>query len=128
MLRNSFSIIKYREFLAAVSGGPKPLATARRPDCYLYKEAKLCVKVNPDSSIPYVIPSIFVVNTLYIIIAKAEVPIPKAVLYKASEIPTDNSRAASPPPESPSLEKERIIPNTVPSNPNKVATDAIVDK
>ena len=31
-------------------------------------------------------------------IAKAEVPIPNAVLYKASEIPTDNLAAAAPPP------------------------------
>ena len=54
---------------------------------YLYKEAKLCVNVKPDSSIPYVIESILVVNTLYIIKANAEVPIPRAVLYKASEIP-----------------------------------------
>ena len=37
---------------------------------------------------PYVIESILVVNMLYIIRDRAEVPIPKAVLYKASEIPT----------------------------------------
>ena len=47
---------------------------------YLYIEAKLCVKVKPDSSIPYVIESILVVNTLYMIRARADVPIPRAVL------------------------------------------------
>ena len=47
---------------------------------YLKFAAKLCVNVKPLSSIPYVIPSIFVVNTLYIIMATAEVPIPRAVL------------------------------------------------
>ena len=62
-------------------------------------------------------------------IAHAEVPIPNAVLYNASEIPTDSLLAASPPPSpSPSAENERIIPNTVPNRPKRVATDAIVDK
>jgi len=42
--------------------------------------------------------SILVVKTLYMIIATAEVPIPKAVLYKASEIPCESFWAASPPP------------------------------
>ena len=61
--------------------------------------------------------------------ATADVPIPKAVLYNASEIPTDSLAAASPPPSpSPNAEKERIIPSTVPNNPNRVATEAIVDK
>jgi hypothetical protein len=70
-----------------------------KPDAsYLYKEAKDCVNVKPDSSIPYVMLSIFVVKMLYIIKASAEVPIPSAVLYKASEIPTARA-VASPPPE-----------------------------
>ena len=61
--------------------------------------------------------------------ANAEVPIPRAVLYKASEIPTESLLAAAPPPlSSPSAENERIIPNTVPKRPNKVAIEAIVDK
>ena len=59
---------------------------------YLYWEAKLCVRVKPDSSIPYVIESILVVKILYIIRDNADVPIPNAVLYKASEIPTARSR------------------------------------
>ena len=53
-------------------------------------------------------PSIFVVNTLYIIIATADVPIPNAVLYKASEIPTDNCSAAAPPPSPPAA--ARCVP------------------
>src|SRR5574343_157149 len=61
-------------------------------------------------------------------IATAEVPIPNAVLNNASEIPFDNSRAASPPPSSPRAENDLIIPNTVPNKPNRVATEAIVDK
>ena len=54
---------------------------------YLYSEAKLCVNVNPLSSIPYVIPSILVVKMLYMMMDIADVPIPSAVLYRASEIP-----------------------------------------
>ena len=49
MLSNSFSIIKYTKSL------PAPEAKAFGDDIqesYLYKEAKLCVKVNPDSSMP----------------------------------------------------------------------------
>src|SRR5476651_2346418 len=96
---------------------------------YLYRDPKLCVKVNPDSSIPYVIPSILVVKMLYIMIDIADVPIPRAVLYTASEIPTDNVLAAAPPPlSSPRAPNALIIPNTVPNSPNSVATEAIVDK
>ena len=61
--------------------------------------------------------------------ANADVPIPNAVLYRASEIPTDNWAAAPLPPLSaPRLEKARIIPTTVPNNPNRVAIEAMVDK
>ena len=42
---------------------------------------------------------------LYMMIATAEVPIPSAVLYNASEIPFENSAAASPPPSSPRAAK-----------------------
>ncbi len=54
--------------------------------------------------------------------ANADVPIPNAVLYNASEIPTDNSFAAPDPPLSaPKLPKARIIPITVPNSPNNVS-------
>ena len=62
------------------------------------------------------------------IIAKADEPIPNAVLYNASEIPIDNCLAASPPPDSPRLLNARIIPITVPSNPINVDTDAKVER
>ena len=44
-------------------------------------------------------------------IATAEVPIPNAVLYNASEIPFDNSLAASAPPDSPRLLKRTYHTN-----------------
>src|SRR3954471_18756959 len=94
---------------------------------YLYKEAKDWVNVNPDSSMPYVMLSIFVVKMLYMIRARAEVPIPRAVLYRASEIPVA-SAVASPPPDSPRAENERIIPITVPSRAINVPTDVIVER
>ena len=58
-------------------------------------------------------------------IATAEVPIPIAVLIKASEIPADNA-AGSGVPEVAKAENALIIPITVPNRPTRVATDAIV--
>src|SRR5438270_13499228 len=95
---------------------------------YLYSEAKDWVRVKPDSSIPYVMASIRVVNTLYIINARDDVLIPSAVLYKASEIPNAKLLAAPPPPSSESAWKERIIPITVPSSAINVPSDTIVDR
>src|SRR6476661_10645391 len=95
---------------------------------YLYKDAKDCVKVKPDSSIPYVMASMRVVNTLYMISDKDEVLIPKAVLYRASEIPNARLLAAPPPPSSERAANERIIPITVPSRAIRVPSDTMVDK
>jgi hypothetical protein len=75
MIRNrALSIRIPRVFLFAAAG---PFAFA---SYYLYREAKLWVRVKPLSSIPYVIPSILVVKILYMMIDTAEVPIPNAVL------------------------------------------------
>lgn len=57
--------------------------------------------------------------------ARAEVEIPKAVLIKASEIPVDKATASGAPAVA-MAENARIIPNTVPNNPKRVATEEIV--
>ncbi len=66
------------------------------------------------------------VNKLYAMIHIAEVPIPKAVLTKASEIPFANAVESVDPPEFPRAEKALIIPITVPKRPINVATEAKV--
>ena len=72
--------------------------------------------------------SILVVNTLYITNANAEVPIPNAVLYKASEIPTARALESLPPPDSPNAAKDLIIPITVPNRATSVPTEVIVER
>ncbi|MFM2268338.1 MAG: hypothetical protein RL757_1779, partial [Bacteroidota bacterium] len=54
--------------------------------------------------------------------ANADVPIPNAVLIKASEIPVDNATASGAPAVAIAW-NDLIIPNTVPNNPVNVATD-----
>ena len=71
------------------------------------------------------IASILLVNTLYIIVANAELPIPKAVLIKASEIPFANATESGEPADA-NAANARIIPNTVPKRAIKVETYAIV--
>jgi len=78
------------------------------------------------SSMLYVIASIWVENTLYIMIAIVEAVIPKAVLIKASEIPVASAEVSGEPCDI--AANERIIPNTVPIKPINVAIDAHVDK
>ena len=59
--------------------------------------------------------------------ATQEPAIPKKVLIKASEIPVAKAEVSGAPALA-KAENERIIPNTVPINPNKVAIEAQVDK
>ena len=59
------------------------------------------------------------------IVAIAELPIPKAVLIKASEIPVANATESGEPAVA-NAENALIIPNTVPNNAIKVETDAMV--
>ena len=56
----------------------------------------------------------------------AEVPIPNAVLIRASEIPFAKADESVDPPELPNDAKALIIPITVPNRPIKVDTDAKV--
>ena len=71
-------------------------------------------------------PSILVVKMLYMMIEKADVPIPNAVLYNASEIPLE-SPTASAEPALASAANARIMPITVPRRPTDVEIEAIVD-
>ena len=59
-------------------------------------------------------------------IQTADVPIPKAVFTRASEIPFAKAVESVEPPELPSAENALIIPITVPKRPIKVDTDANV--
>lgn len=60
------------------------------------------------------------------IIAKADVPTPSAVLIKASEIPVASAMASGAP-ACASAANALIIPITVPNSPISVATDATVE-
>ena len=60
-------------------------------------------------------------------IANAEVPIPRAVLIKASEIPAARATESGAPAFA-KAENALIIPITVPKSPIRVASEAIVDK
>ena len=58
-------------------------------------------------------------------VAKAELPIPNAVLIKASEIPFAKATESGEPADA-NAANARIIPNTVPNKAINVDTDAIV--
>ena len=59
--------------------------------------------------------------------ANAEVPIPSAVLIKASEIPVDKATASGAP-ELASAENALIIPITVPKRATNVPIEPIVER